>query len=161
MPEKPTYEELEQKVRELEQAEYERRQVEMALRESKKLQNQLLQKMDAGVLIIDVETHVIEHANRKALELFRNTEEKVEGYLCHSYICPAEKGSCPGGKYLKMISESLSFHIYAITSYAIFLSGCLRNGCCGINVYRPLLNGRNFLLCTSVMKHLFLKTGRH
>ena len=73
----------------------ERKQAEESLRASEALQKLLLQNIDAGVLIIDAKTHVIERANSKALELFGDTEEKVIGRECQRYVCPAEKGHCP------------------------------------------------------------------
>jgi PAS domain S-box-containing protein len=73
----------------------ERKRAEESLRASEALQKLLLQNIDAGVLIIDAKTHVIERANSKALELFGDTEEKVIGRECQRYVCPAEKGHCP------------------------------------------------------------------
>ncbi len=73
----------------------ERKRAEEALQASEALQRQLLQSIDAGVLIIDANTHVIERANSKALEMFGDTEEKVIGKECQRFVCPAEKGFCP------------------------------------------------------------------
>ncbi len=73
----------------------ERKQAEESLRVSEALQTLLLQNIDAGVLIIDAKTHVIERANSKALEMFGDTEEKVIGKECQRFVCPAEKGRCP------------------------------------------------------------------
>jgi PAS domain S-box-containing protein len=73
----------------------ERKQAEEALRASEALQKLLLQNIDAGVMIIDAKTHVIERANSKALEMFGDTEEKVIGKECQRFVCPAEKGRCP------------------------------------------------------------------
>ena len=66
-----------------------------ALRESEALQKLLLQSIDAGVLIIDAATHVIDSANSKALEMFGDAEENVIGKGCQRYVCPAQEDACP------------------------------------------------------------------
>ncbi len=55
----------------------------------------LLENIDAGVAIIDADTHVIELLNKRGLELFGGREEEVLNRVCHCLLCPAEKGNCP------------------------------------------------------------------
>lgn len=54
-----------------------RKKAEEQLRESHGLQQQLLENIDAGVLIIDPESHTIQQVNKKALELFGGSEDQV------------------------------------------------------------------------------------
>ncbi|NVN92648.1 MAG: EAL domain-containing protein [Desulfuromonadales bacterium] len=73
----------------------ERKQKEDKQREINSLQDILLESIDAGVVIIDAHTHIIEQVNNKCLELFEGTEDQIIGSVCHYLLCPAEKGSCP------------------------------------------------------------------
>jgi PAS domain-containing protein len=65
------------------------------LRGSWSHQRLLLENIDAGVVIIDAETHVIERVNKKGEELFGGTRDLIVGRVCHLFLCPAEKGKCP------------------------------------------------------------------
>lgn len=51
--------------------------------------------VQAGVLIIDTESHIIVDANPWALKMIGGTREQVIGEVCHSFVCPAELGKCP------------------------------------------------------------------
>ena len=73
----------------------ERHQAEKQLRESEALQHLLLDNIDAGIAIIDAETHVIEQLNKKGEELFGSNAEQIVDRVCHSFLCPAEQGCCP------------------------------------------------------------------
>jgi PAS domain S-box-containing protein len=73
----------------------ERKRAEAALRESKGRLRIILESMQAGIVIIDPETHTIVDVNQIAAELIGNPKEKIIGSICHSYICPADKGKCP------------------------------------------------------------------
>jgi len=72
-----------------------RKMAEEKLRTSEALKNLLLENIDAGIAIIDEDTHVIERVNKKGLELFEGRADQVVGKVCHSFLCPAEKGNCP------------------------------------------------------------------
>ncbi len=73
----------------------ERKEREAALRESEDRLKTIFNAFDAGVLIIDPETHVIVDANRTAAEMIGNPIEKIVGVRCHKFICPNEVGQCP------------------------------------------------------------------
>jgi PAS domain S-box-containing protein len=74
----------------------ERWQAEERLRENEALQRVLLENIKAGVVIIDAETHLIEQVNTEGLMLFGvGTADQIVGHVCHCFLCPAEKGSCP------------------------------------------------------------------
>ncbi len=65
------------------------------LQESESMQRLLLENIDAGVVIIDAQTHVIERVNKKGLELFGGVENQVLGKVCHCFLCPEERDKCP------------------------------------------------------------------
>jgi PAS domain S-box-containing protein len=73
----------------------ERIHAEKALRESEEWSRTILNTAQAGIIIVDVVTHRIIDANRKALELIGSQRDSVIGVVCHRFICPAEKGKCP------------------------------------------------------------------
>jgi PAS domain S-box-containing protein len=72
---------------------------EEQLRESESLQRLLIESIDAGVIIVDAETHVIERMNSKCIEFFGSDAEEILGKVCHCLLCPAEKGRCPVTDY--------------------------------------------------------------
>jgi PAS domain S-box-containing protein len=72
-----------------------RKQAEDALRDSELLQRILLEKIDAGIIIVDPATHRIEEANPYAAMMFGMPTQEIMGHVCHRYLCPAETGACP------------------------------------------------------------------
>jgi PAS domain S-box-containing protein len=90
-----THHELEQKVKELEKEATERRRVEEALRESEIRLKTVLDTIQAGIVVIDPETHTIVGVNAAAGKMFGAPREQILGSVCHRYICPAEEGRCP------------------------------------------------------------------
>jgi len=73
----------------------ERRHVEGALKESEERLKIILEMSQAGIVVIDSENHEIIDANPRACELIGKPKEEIVGHICHTYICPAEKGKCP------------------------------------------------------------------
>jgi two-component system, LuxR family, sensor kinase FixL len=55
----------------------------------------IMQSIQAGVFIIDAETHLITDINPKALAMIGAQKEEVVGRPCHRFVCPAESGRCP------------------------------------------------------------------
>ncbi len=55
----------------------------------------LFNAIQAGILIIDRETHVIIDTNPAAARLIGLPAEQITGSVCHTFVCPAEKGRCP------------------------------------------------------------------
>ncbi len=51
--------------------------------------------VQAGILIVDAKTHIIIDANPAALKMIGAEEDQVVRKVCHTFICPAEKGKCP------------------------------------------------------------------
>lgn len=65
------------------------------LEENEKRLDTILENLQAGVAIIDPEKHEIVDINRYASNMIGLPEEKIKGNICHSFICPAQKGKCP------------------------------------------------------------------
>jgi PAS domain S-box-containing protein len=73
----------------------ERIALEDALSESQEYLQTLLWSVQVGIIVIDVETHIIIDANPAALLILKTTREELVNHLCHTSICPAEVGKCP------------------------------------------------------------------
>jgi PAS domain S-box-containing protein len=72
-----------------------RRLAEEALKENERTQRLLLESIDAGVVVVDPRTHVIEQANSAAARMFGAPLEQIIDHQCHCFLCPAETGCCP------------------------------------------------------------------
>ena len=68
---------------------------ERTLRETEERLKTVLDSVQAGIVTIDIETHVIVDANPYAVELIGAPREEIVGAVCHRHICPAEHGKCP------------------------------------------------------------------
>ncbi len=95
MAKEPSYEELKERVRELEKEIAKHNRTEEALRESEHRLNIVLDTIQAGVVVIDPETRIIVGVNAAAAKIVGVSEQKILRSLCHNYICPAEEGQCP------------------------------------------------------------------
>ncbi len=73
----------------------ENKRAEQALRESESRLKVLLDNLQAGVVVVDEQTHEIFDINPAALRLLNTTRSQVLGRKCHKFICPAEEGHCP------------------------------------------------------------------
>jgi diguanylate cyclase (GGDEF)-like protein/PAS domain S-box-containing protein len=71
------------------------RQAEQAVREAEARLKTILNTVQAGILLIDAETHVIVDANDVAVQMVGELRERLLGSVCHKYIGPAEPGQCP------------------------------------------------------------------
>jgi len=68
---------------------------EKALRESEGRLKTVLDSIQAGVVVIEEETHTILDVNSVAAKMVGVPKEKIVGQVCHKFICPAEEGACP------------------------------------------------------------------
>ena len=93
-------------VRELQNEIAERKKSEDSLKESEERLQTILESLQSGVLIIDVETRVIVDANAAAIKMIGAPKEQVVGQVCHKFICPAEEGVCPIIDLGKTVDES-------------------------------------------------------
>jgi PAS domain S-box-containing protein len=73
----------------------ERRQAEKALKESEEKLKNILEAVQAGIVIIDPETHRIVDVNPLAAKIINAPRNQIIGSVCHKFICPAEVGKCP------------------------------------------------------------------
>jgi PAS domain S-box-containing protein len=55
----------------------------------------ILDALDAGIVIINPENHHIEYANPSAARLVEVEADQLIGTTCHQHICRAEIGQCP------------------------------------------------------------------
>ena len=55
----------------------------------------ILKSLQAGVVIIDTNTRKIKFANQVAADMAMTSVENMLGKICHEFICPSEKNSCP------------------------------------------------------------------
>ncbi|MFH1931791.1 MAG: response regulator, partial [Pseudomonadota bacterium] len=73
----------------------EHKQAEKTLRASERSQKAILDSAQAGIAIIDPETHFIIDINSTAVKMIGAPKEDIIGKVCHKYICPSEVGRCP------------------------------------------------------------------
>ena len=66
-----------------------------AIRTSEAKLQIIFEGVEAGVFLIDLETHRIVEANPQALSLVGAPREQVVGAICHRFVCPANEGRCP------------------------------------------------------------------
>jgi len=71
-----------------------RMQAESALRESENRLKRLFESVQAGIVLIDAQTHRIVDANQMALDMISVTREKFIGSFCQKYLCTSEKPVC-------------------------------------------------------------------
>jgi len=55
----------------------------------------VLDTIQAGIVVIDPETHVIVGVNAAAGKMVGAPREQILGSVCQKHICPADKGQCP------------------------------------------------------------------
>lgn len=83
-----------------------RKNSEEALREAEKRLDTIVNSAQAGILLIDPETHKIVYANQAVVEMTGNKLSSLQGETCHSFICPAIEGHCPITDDLQEIDKS-------------------------------------------------------
>jgi PAS domain S-box-containing protein len=73
----------------------ERKRMEVTLKESEDRLRAIFESVNAGIMVIDPESHVIVDANPVALKMVGATRDQVVGSRCHRFVCAAEEGHCP------------------------------------------------------------------
>lgn len=53
------------------------------------------ESVEAGIVLVDRQTHKIADANPMALKLTGYTRDEMIGHVCHRFICTTEEGKCP------------------------------------------------------------------
>ena len=78
---------------------YEDRSVETATEEALKVSETqfkgIFESVQAGIVLIDAETHIIIDLNGAAEKMIGLPKKKIVGHVCHQFICPAHEGECP------------------------------------------------------------------
>lgn len=65
------------------------------LKEVEERVQKILNATPIGILVVDKATHKILDVNDSTSGMFGTAKDKIIGEICHKFICPAEKGSCP------------------------------------------------------------------
>jgi len=73
----------------------ERKRAEETILAGKQEVETILQTLPCGVIVIDADTHEIIDANPATCKLIGATLDQIVGHICHTFVCPAEKGACP------------------------------------------------------------------
>lgn len=84
----------------------ERKKNEQALREAENRLDKILNSAQAGILLIDPQTHEIVYANQSVAEMTGYSRSKLLGKICHNFVCPAIEGHCPITDELQEIDKS-------------------------------------------------------
>jgi len=71
------------------------KQAEKMIRASEERLKAILDTVNAGIVLVDAETHQITDVNVAAARMMGDQREEIRGKTCHKFICPAEKGKCP------------------------------------------------------------------
>ncbi len=65
-------------------------QQKQRLKESENFQRTLMESVNTGIALIDVETETIEYINSAGAEILGQEKEKIIGSSCHSFLCLEE-----------------------------------------------------------------------
>ncbi len=63
--------------------------------ESENFLRTLMESVNAGIAVVDSETHQIEFINTFGAQMIRTSKEEIVGNLCNQYLCTRELKSCP------------------------------------------------------------------
>jgi len=69
--------------------------LQRALERRERPAREILQHIEAGIILVDAATREIVDANPAALAMMGRDREDVVGRRCHALICPTEDGACP------------------------------------------------------------------
>lgn len=65
------------------------------LRQSEQKFHSIWEHIQAGIILVDGNSHEIIAANPEAEKMIGSTEKELIGHTCHKFICPADEGKCP------------------------------------------------------------------
>jgi PAS domain S-box-containing protein len=66
-----------------------------ALQDSERYLRQLLDSINCGVMVVDIQQRRIEDVNVAGAQLFQRNRADIIGKTCHRLVCPNEMGNCP------------------------------------------------------------------
>ena len=70
-------------------------QAEEQLLNAEEWTDTILQSIQSGVIVIDVGSRNIIDINRAAEEMIGAPRSEIIGNVCHTFVCPEERDSCP------------------------------------------------------------------
>ena len=70
-----------------------RKKMEDELRNNESRLKLILNSLESGVVLIDPETHLIADVNPAAVRLIGAPPDQIIGKTCHTFFCPADRGS--------------------------------------------------------------------
>jgi PAS domain S-box-containing protein len=114
----------------------EKRQAQDASKENQAWLQHILDSIQAGVVVIDFETHKILELNRAAVEMIGTDKQKIVNRTCHNYICPNDMGKCPVTDLGQCIDQSDRELITASGTHIPILK----------TVTRSRINGKEYLI---------------
>ncbi len=74
--------------------------------DERRRQKAIFDTVQAGIVVIDAQSHTIIEANPAALQMIGVTREQAIGQVCHEFICPAERGKCPITDLCQMVDNA-------------------------------------------------------
>jgi PAS domain S-box-containing protein len=66
-----------------------------ALQENERYLRELLDSINCGVIVVDIQERRIVDVNAAGATLFKRERQDIVGRICHRFVCPEEMGSCP------------------------------------------------------------------
>ena len=72
-----------------------RRETEESLRDAKTRLHAIFNSVQAGIFLLDPQTHSIVEANDAACKMVGLDSQTIKGTECHQHFCPAARGECP------------------------------------------------------------------
>ncbi len=79
---------------------------EEALREAERNLDTIVNSAQAGILLIDPQSHKIVYANQAVADMTGNQLNSLHNQVCHNFICPAHEDHCPITDELQDIDKS-------------------------------------------------------
>ncbi|MBI5805372.1 PAS domain S-box protein [candidate division TA06 bacterium] len=73
----------------------ERKKIERVNWENQERMDVIFNSIQAGIVVIDRETHSIAYVNQMAAKMIGAPQDEIMDHPCHKFICPAQAGSCP------------------------------------------------------------------
>lgn len=73
----------------------ERQQIEAQLYECEAIYRTILETVQAGIVIINADSHTIVEINPAAAKMIGITKEQIIGSVCFQYFCPTGRDECP------------------------------------------------------------------
>ncbi|MDD4137418.1 MAG: PAS domain S-box protein [Methanoregula sp.] len=68
---------------------------QVEIEKSEKKFRTIWEHVQAGIIVVDAESHEIISVNPEGERLTGFTEKEMIGHSCHKFVCPAEIGKCP------------------------------------------------------------------